>query len=50
MVFDCMAGLPHMGKTRRTTKVGNCLSIAKAVLATNDAIITFGDGEGDERM
>nr|GEX20786.1 hypothetical protein [Tanacetum cinerariifolium] len=50
LVFNCMVGLPHMGKTRKTTEVTNFLSIAKAALATNDGIITFGDGEGHERM
>ncbi|XP_071715499.1 protein NODULATION SIGNALING PATHWAY 2-like [Rutidosis leptorrhynchoides] len=45
IVFNCMIGLPHMGRKRNVTQVMNFLTIAKAVLAKNEGIITFGDGE-----
>ncbi|KAI3805776.1 hypothetical protein L1987_21662 [Smallanthus sonchifolius] len=45
LVFNCMVGLPHMGRTRKTTQVMDFLNIAKWVLAKNEGVITFGDGE-----
>ncbi|XP_071738492.1 protein NODULATION SIGNALING PATHWAY 2-like [Rutidosis leptorrhynchoides] len=45
VVFNGMVSLPHMGRTRKTTQVMTFLDIAKAVLAKNEGIITFGDGE-----
>ncbi|KAL8262344.1 hypothetical protein R6Q59_026393 [Mikania micrantha] len=48
MVFNCMVGLPHMGRTRNTTQVIEFLNLAKRVLAENEGIITFGDGEEGE--
>ncbi|KAK1412436.1 hypothetical protein QVD17_33682 [Tagetes erecta] len=49
-VFNCMVGLPHMGKTRKTNQVTNFLKLAKLVLTENKGIISFGDGEEGERM
>ncbi|MFS7976808.1 putative transcription factor GRAS family [Helianthus anomalus] len=49
-VFNCMVGLPHMGKTRTTNQVTDFLKLAKLVLAQNQGIITFGDGEEGESM
>ncbi|KAK9073044.1 hypothetical protein SSX86_007366 [Deinandra increscens subsp. villosa] len=49
LVFNCMVGLPHMGKTRTTNQVLDFLKSAKFILAENKGIITFGDGEQGER-
>ncbi|KAL8262345.1 hypothetical protein R6Q59_026394 [Mikania micrantha] len=49
MVFNCMVGLPHMGKKRKTNEVNDFLKVAKFVLSENKGIITFGDGEEGER-
>nr|XP_043638478.1 protein NODULATION SIGNALING PATHWAY 2-like [Erigeron canadensis] len=46
VVFNCMVGLPHMGRTRETSQVMDFLKIARAVLAKNKGIITVGDGAG----
>ncbi|KAK1412435.1 hypothetical protein QVD17_33681 [Tagetes erecta] len=48
MVFNCMVGLPHMGRTRKRTQVMDFLNLAKWVLVKNEGIITFGDGEEAE--
>ncbi|KAL7585822.1 hypothetical protein Lser_V15G42806 [Lactuca serriola] len=50
LAFNCMVGLPHMGRTRRTTQVLEFIKIAKGILVKNKGIITFGDGEESERM
>ncbi|KAI3759903.1 hypothetical protein L1987_50288 [Smallanthus sonchifolius] len=49
LVFNCMVGLPHMGKTRKTNQVTDFLKVAKSVLTENQGIITVGDGEEGER-
>ncbi|XP_023758270.1 protein NODULATION SIGNALING PATHWAY 2 [Lactuca sativa] len=50
MAFNCMLGLPHMGRTRRRTQVMDFLKVAKQLLVKTQGIITFGDGEYSERM
>ncbi|GJT49688.1 nodulation-signaling pathway 2 protein-like protein [Tanacetum coccineum] len=50
MVFNCMVGLPHMGRTRNTSQAMDFLKVAKAVLDITEGIITFGDGEEREKM
>ncbi|KAJ0699563.1 putative transcription factor GRAS family [Helianthus annuus] len=49
LVFNCMVGLPHMGRTRKPNQVTDFLKVAKLVLEENEGIITFGDGEEGER-
>ncbi|MFS7976810.1 hypothetical protein Hanom_Chr10g00896741 [Helianthus anomalus] len=49
LVFNCMVGLPHIGWTRKPNQVIDFLKVAKLVLAENEGIITFGDGEEGER-
>ncbi|KAI3732358.1 hypothetical protein L1987_63562 [Smallanthus sonchifolius] len=49
-VFNCMTGLLHTRRTRKTTQVMNFLKIARGILATNQGIITFGDDLEVERM
>ncbi|MFS8013945.1 putative transcription factor GRAS family [Helianthus anomalus] len=44
MVFNCMIGLLHMGRTRKTTQVMDFLKIARGLLAKHQGIITFGGG------
>nr|XP_043638479.1 protein NODULATION SIGNALING PATHWAY 2-like [Erigeron canadensis] len=48
VAFNCMVGLPHMRSSRNKTQVMSFLRMAKRVLAKNEGIITFGDGEGYE--
>nr|GEX91112.1 hypothetical protein [Tanacetum cinerariifolium] len=43
--FNCMVGLPHMGRTRNRAQVMDFLKLAKGVLAKTEGIITFGAGE-----
>ncbi|KAL4557847.1 hypothetical protein LXL04_036041 [Taraxacum kok-saghyz] len=47
--FNCMVGLPHMGRTRKRTQVLEFLKIAKGILAKNKGIVIFADGEEFER-
>ncbi|MFS7976803.1 hypothetical protein Hanom_Chr10g00896661 [Helianthus anomalus] len=44
-----MVGHPHIGRTRKPNQVIDFLKVAKLVLAENEEIITFGDGEEGER-
>ncbi|XP_023758269.1 protein NODULATION SIGNALING PATHWAY 2 [Lactuca sativa] len=50
MAFNCMVGIPHMGRTRRRTQVMEFLKVAKQLLVKTQGIITFGDGEYSDRM
>ncbi|KAL7584303.1 hypothetical protein Lser_V15G42810 [Lactuca serriola] len=50
MAFNCMVGIPHMGRTRRRTQVMEFLKVAKQLLVKAQGIITFGDGEYSDRM
>lgn len=50
MAFNCMDGLPHMGRRRSRSQVMEFLRVAKRQLTMNKGIITFGDGEDGERM
>ncbi|KAI3819098.1 hypothetical protein L1987_12921 [Smallanthus sonchifolius] len=49
-LFNCMTGLLHTRRTRKTTQVMNFLKIARGILATNQGIITIGDDLEVERM
>ncbi|KAE8696505.1 hypothetical protein F3Y22_tig00110656pilonHSYRG00016 [Hibiscus syriacus] len=50
LAFNCMVGLPHMGKRKNRKLVNKFLDIAKQVLATNRGIITLGDGDACEKL
>ncbi|KDP22846.1 hypothetical protein JCGZ_00433 [Jatropha curcas] len=48
LVFNCMVGLPHMGRVRSRKLVKEFLSVAKELLMgsnNNKGVITFGDGD-----
>ncbi|KAI3810979.1 hypothetical protein L1987_20692 [Smallanthus sonchifolius] len=49
LAFNCMVGLPHMGRTRNRSEVMQFVRTAKKLLLVNKGIITFGDGEDLER-
>ncbi|KAL8206067.1 hypothetical protein R6Q57_009618 [Mikania cordata] len=49
LAFNCMVGLPHMGRTRTRSDVMQFVRTAKNLLLTNKGIITFGDGEDSKR-
>lgn len=51
VAFNCMVGLPHMGRRRTRTQVAEFLEMAKEVLAnctSYKGIIAFGDGEAQD--
>ncbi|XVF76875.1 hypothetical protein PTKIN_Ptkin13bG0302000 [Pterospermum kingtungense] len=57
LAFNCLVGLPHMGKTKSRKLVNEFLNVAKELLATsgnyttrNRGIITFGDGDAVEKL
>jgi len=50
LVFNCMVGLPHMGRGRSRKLVMQFLRVAKELIAGNRGIITFGDGDGCEKL
>lgn len=57
MVFNCMVGLPHMGRTAATRRVNDFFRAAKEFLADRAdrfgrpaGIITFGDGNGFKKL
>ncbi|KVH94822.1 nodulation-signaling pathway 2 protein-like [Cynara cardunculus var. scolymus] len=50
LAFNCMVGLPHMGRTRKTSQIMGFLKLAKGILSKNEGVITIGNGEGGERM
>ncbi|KAL4572399.1 hypothetical protein LXL04_019174 [Taraxacum kok-saghyz] len=45
LAFNCMVGLPHMGRTRNRCQVIDFVRVAKKILLMREGIITFGDGE-----
>ncbi|KAK9054916.1 hypothetical protein SSX86_025995 [Deinandra increscens subsp. villosa] len=49
LTFNCMVGLPHMGRIRSRSEVMQFITTAKKLLLTHKGIITFGDGEYLER-
>ncbi|XP_071738462.1 protein NODULATION SIGNALING PATHWAY 2-like [Rutidosis leptorrhynchoides] len=48
VAFNCMVGLPHMGRTRKRAQVMHFLDIAKEVMSKTNGIITFGNGGVDK--
>ncbi|KAI3750534.1 hypothetical protein L2E82_21175 [Cichorium intybus] len=50
LAFNCMIGLPHMGRRRKRTQVLEFIKLAKGLLVKHKGILTFGDGEEGERM
>ncbi|CAK9183131.1 unnamed protein product [Ilex paraguariensis] len=53
LAFNCMVGLPHMGRRRSMSHVMEFLKISKELLAYSAAskgVVTFGDGEAEERQ
>ncbi|CAK9183126.1 unnamed protein product [Ilex paraguariensis] len=53
LAFNCMVGLPHMGRRRSMSHVMEFLKISKELLAysaTSKGVVTFGDGEAEERQ
>ncbi|XWS55491.1 hypothetical protein CRYUN_Cryun09bG0004800 [Craigia yunnanensis] len=57
LAFNCMVGLPHMGKNKSRKLVNEFLNVAKELLASfgnyttrNRGIITFGDGDACEKL
>ncbi|CAI9261034.1 unnamed protein product [Lactuca saligna] len=49
LAFNCMVGLPHMGRTRNRCEVMEFQRVAKQLLLMREGIIIFGDGEDVER-
>ncbi|KAI3472825.1 hypothetical protein Pfo_029954 [Paulownia fortunei] len=50
LVFNCMVGLPHMGRRRPRRSVTEFLKIAKELLVNFEGIVTLGDGEAGESL
>ncbi|XP_028760953.1 nodulation-signaling pathway 2 protein-like [Neltuma alba] len=53
VAFNCMAGLPHMGRVRSRRHVLEFLQVAKDFIKSstpNRGIIAFGDGEACEKL
>ncbi|XVF55043.1 hypothetical protein PTKIN_Ptkin06aG0005000 [Pterospermum kingtungense] len=50
LAFNCMVGLPHMGKSKGRKLVNRFLNAAKEALSRNKGIITFGDGDAYEKQ
>ncbi|XP_028760954.1 DELLA protein RGA2-like [Neltuma alba] len=53
VAFNCMAGLPHMGRVRSRNHVLEFLRVAKDFIKSapsNRGIIAFGDGEACEKL
>ncbi|KAH7553889.1 hypothetical protein JRO89_XS12G0072400 [Xanthoceras sorbifolium] len=57
LVFNCMVGLPHMGRVRSRKLVKEFLHVAKELLSSkggnvtkNRAIVTLGDGDACEKL
>ncbi|WRX31693.1 Transcription factor GRAS - like 10 [Theobroma cacao] len=48
LAFNCMVGLPHMGKGRSVVHVEHFLKTAKALIS-NEGVIAFGNGIGAEK-
>ncbi|KAL0450981.1 UNVERIFIED_CONTAM: SCARECROW-LIKE protein 7 [Sesamum latifolium] len=50
LVFNCMVGLPHMGRRRSRSSVAQFVKVAGELLANLKGILTFGDGEAGESL
>ncbi|KAI9077800.1 hypothetical protein K1719_040286 [Acacia pycnantha] len=53
LIFNCMVGLAHMGRGRSRRSVMEFLNLGKNMInknTCNRGIITFGDGEADEKL
>ncbi|KAI4356042.1 hypothetical protein L6164_000095 [Bauhinia variegata] len=52
LAFNCMMGLPHMGRTRSRSHAMEFLKLAKDVIGSHGSkgIITFGDGDTYEKL
>ncbi|KAL1545461.1 protein NODULATION SIGNALING PATHWAY 2-like [Salvia divinorum] len=50
VVFNCMVGLPHMGRRRPRTSVEGFLKEAKAMVDDYEGIVVLGDGETMENL
>lgn len=52
LAFNCMVGLPHMGRVRSRRDAIEFLSVAKDFINSsgNKGIITFGDGDACEKL
>lgn len=50
VAFNCMVGLPHMGRRRPRRSVDGFMKEAKALLANHGGILVLGDGEAREDM
>ncbi|KAK2972102.1 hypothetical protein RJ640_010265 [Escallonia rubra] len=53
LAFNCMTGLPHMGRTRSRGHVLEFVRVAKELLAnstTKKGLVIFADGEEGDRM
>ncbi|KAK4418901.1 SCARECROW-LIKE protein 7 [Sesamum alatum] len=50
LVFNCMVGLPHMGRRRSRRSVAQFVKVARELLANVKGILTFGDGEAGESL
>ncbi|KAK6245114.1 hypothetical protein QUC31_011523 [Theobroma cacao] len=54
LAFNCMVGLPHMGKGKSRKFVNQFLNVAKELLASsvprNRGIITFGEGDACAKL
>ncbi|XAR55795.1 hypothetical protein NMG60_11035998 [Bertholletia excelsa] len=52
LAFNCMVGLPHMGRGRTRSHVMEFLRVAKEVLGSsgNQGIVVIGEGDGAEEL
>ncbi|KAL2330691.1 hypothetical protein Fmac_018272 [Flemingia macrophylla] len=52
LVFNCMIGLPHMGRVRNRKNASEFLRVAEDLIKSsgNRGIITFGDGSAFEKV
>ncbi|KAI4353776.1 hypothetical protein L6164_002704 [Bauhinia variegata] len=52
LAFNCMVGLPHMGRPRSRRHAMEFLRVAKDLIRShgNNGIITFGDGDAIEKL
>ncbi|KAL8517203.1 hypothetical protein ACS0TY_015433 [Phlomoides rotata] len=50
LVFNCMVGLPHMGRRRSRKSVEEFLRVAKELLPDYRGIVILGDGEAKESL
>lgn len=50
LVFNCMVGLPHMGRRRPRRIVSEFLKVTKELLANYGGIVILGDGEARESL